>query len=161
MSQSDKTPAPNSSLFESRSLSEGHSLRITIPERQLEGMEHRRVKHLPPRLPLEIRKSTVFNSLNTIPSSHSSVWTKYIQKHHIGLNNLISVAQRKEPLQGFVLVRQMKKGRLDRKLRILSQFRRKDFFMKTFEVFITDSVVGIVWNTCISRFYTLWTAPGV
>jgi hypothetical protein len=83
-------------------------------------MGHERVKSVPPRLPLEIYKSTGVHSLNTIPSSQFSVWTKYVQIGHIDLNVLIIVAERKEPSHSIVLVRQTKREKLDRKLRIQS-----------------------------------------
>jgi hypothetical protein len=72
------------------------------------------------------------------------VWTKYRQKDEIELNRRVSVAQANDRLGASVLVRQISKERLYRKLRILAQFRRQPYFPKTFEIFFSDSIVDVV-----------------
>lgn len=119
--------------------------RSTHPEENsARGQEVQKDKSKPPRLPLEIHSSLGRESLNTIQTSNFSVWTIYVQKYEIALNGLVSVAQRKETLGNHVLVRQTSKERLYRKLRLLAQFRRKPYFLQSFEVFISDSTVDIV-----------------
>jgi hypothetical protein len=55
----------------------------------------------------------------------------------------VSVAQANDRLGACVLVRQMSKERLYRKLRILAQFRRQPYSPKTFEIFL-GSMVDVV-----------------
>jgi hypothetical protein len=113
-------------------------------ERKIPEFLRTYAKILPPKLPLEVHSSRVGESLNTIPQSNSSVWTKYLQKDEIELNGPVSVAQENGRLGTCVLVRQMSNERLYRKLRILAQFRRQRYFPKTIEIFISGSMVDVV-----------------
>jgi hypothetical protein len=115
-----------------------------VQEREIPELLRTNAKIIPPKLPLEVHSSMFGESLNTIPQSSSSVWTKYRQKDEIELNGRVSIAQANDSLGACVLVRQMSKERLYRKLRILAQFRRQPYFPKTFEIFFSDSMVDVV-----------------
>lgn len=101
-------------------------------------------KFRPPRLPLAVHSSKDGESLNTLPSSTSSVWTKYTQCRVIRLNALIGVAKRIGFPEDVVLIRQTSKERLYAKGRLLAQFRQQPFFLKTFEIFYSSLTVDIV-----------------
>src|SRR4051794_1926752 len=103
----------------------GKPLKDVVQERKIPELLRTTAKIIPPKLPLEAHSSILSESLNTIPQSSSSVWTKYRQKDEIELNRRVSVAQANDRLGASVLVRQISKERLYRKLRILAQFRRQ------------------------------------
>jgi hypothetical protein len=122
----------------------GKPLKDVVQEREIPGFLRTNSKIIPPKLPLEVHSSILGESLNTIPQSSSPVWTKYRQKDEVELNGRVSVAQANDRLGACVLVRQMSKERLYRKLRILAQFRRQPYFSKTFEIFFSGSMVDVV-----------------
>jgi hypothetical protein len=99
---------------------------------------------LPPKLPVEHHLSAGLDSLNTIPLSTTPIWTKYKRRHQIVLNDLIIVAQETNPPRGRVLIRQINKENLDRKMRLLAQLRRKSFFLNSSEVFRSGQTIYVV-----------------
>ena len=146
MSYSNKSPVPVTFLSHAYDPGGHNAPEATASEnepRYLSKVGQRRGR-LPPRLPLEPHTSTEAESLNTIPSSNASVWTKYVQKHQLELNGLVDIAKGKEPLGNRVLVRQTSNQRLDGKLRTLAQFRRQPYFVQTFEVFLSGTMVDVV-----------------
>jgi hypothetical protein len=112
--------------------------------RELPKFGGRMLDSLPPRLPVEHHSSAGLDSLNTIPFSNASVWTKYVRKHQIELDGLVIIAQEKRPLGNRVLIRHISKENLDQKIRLLAQFRRKSVFLKTSEVFRSGPTVHAV-----------------
>jgi hypothetical protein len=99
---------------------------------------------LPPKLPVEHHRSAGLDSLNTIALSTAPIWTKYKRGHQIVLNDLVIVAQGTKPPRGRVLVRQINKENLDRKMRLLAQLRRTSFFLKASEVFRSGQTIYVV-----------------
>jgi hypothetical protein len=67
-----------------------------------------------------------------------------VRKHQIELDGLVTIAQEKRPPGNRVLIRHISKEKLDQKMRVLAQFRRKPFFLKTSEVFHSGPTVHVV-----------------
>src|ERR1700712_4502789 len=99
---------------------------------------------LSPKLPLEHHRSAGLDSLNTIPLSTTPIWTKYKRGHQIMLNDFVIVAQKTKSPGGRVLVRQIDKENLDRKIRLLVQWRRKSFFLESSEVFRSGQTIYVI-----------------
>jgi hypothetical protein len=97
-----------------------------------------------PSLPLEVRDRAAAESLDAIPRFESSVWSQYTKMHELEMGGTVNIAEKKGPLSGRVLIRRTSNMGLDYKIRLLTQLRRRPYFLETMGVFLSGTVVDIV-----------------
>jgi hypothetical protein len=79
--------------------------------------------------------------------TEKSVWNVYTKTHEIELlkkDHMTAVAQKKGPGDGLVLVRRLRKEKLERVKRLLEQARTQPFFLETREIFVSSTMLDLV-----------------
>jgi hypothetical protein len=64
--------------------------------------------------------------------------------HELEIGGTVNITEKKGSLSGRVLIRRISNMGLDYKIRLLTQLRRRPYFLKTIGVFLSGTVVDIV-----------------
>jgi hypothetical protein len=97
------------------------------------------------RLPLEIRSETRMETSLGVPEQDISVWDKYDKVYEVDLMGTVTVAERRPPSLGLVMVRQVSTIELDRKVKLFRQLRGQ-YFLTCFEMFESGLLADLVFE---------------